>query len=84
MSAAKNLRAIDEHTFGLIGRPSISPCNQSDTNRILAHIFSFFGVTLVVTQQVIEKSGLPKRPFFRSSGALLKLRISNRSSIARA
>jgi hypothetical protein len=66
VSAAKDLCAVDHHKFTLV-RPFIGPYNQSGPHRILAHVFSFLAVTLVVTQHVIKKSRLPERPFFGSA-----------------
>jgi len=60
VSAAKDSRAIDHHKFTLV-RPLIG------AYRILAHIFPFLAVTLVVTQHMIEESRLPKRTFLGRS-----------------
>jgi hypothetical protein len=66
VSAAKDLCAIDHHKFALV-RPFIGAYNQSGPHGILAHVFPFLAVTLVVTQHMIEKSRLPKRSFLGRS-----------------
>ena len=66
MSVAKDLCPIDHHKFTSV-RPFVGPYNQFGANRILAHVFPFLAVTLVVTQHVIEESRLPKRSFLGRS-----------------